>query len=392
MRGTKRKRREGVWEVRVYVGRDPVTGKPKQISKTVHGGARAADAALRDLIENQTPSRMDGLGATVNQLLDRWLEECERMDLSPTTMRTYRSQIERTIRPRLGKVPLTQFTPKHLDDLYGAMKANGKSAKTIRNHHAILSAALHQGVRWGWIRTNVAELAKPPRVVQRRVNAPSVEMVRTVIEKAEERDPRLAPLLMLAALTGMRRGELCALRWTDVDLETGQLEVSRAVVVPGGLAEKTTKTDRGRRVALDEVGVAMLTEYRALVDQWAADADGEIAEDAFVFSPHVDASTPFRPDNVTGFFIRVRDDLGLDGIRLHDLRHFTATQLIGAGVDVRTVAERLGHSDASLTLRVYSHVLEERERAAAAVMGRVLRPPVPVASPPKKRRVAAKTP
>ena len=149
MRGTKRKRREGVWEVRVYVGRDPVTGKPKQISKTVHGGARAADAALRDLIENQTPSRMDGLGATVNQLLDRWLEECERMDLSPTTMRTYRSQIERTIRPRLGKVPLTQLTPKHLDDLYGAMKANGKSAKTIRNHHAILSAALHQGVRWG---------------------------------------------------------------------------------------------------------------------------------------------------------------------------------------------------------------------------------------------------
>jgi integrase len=238
VRGTKRKRRDGVWEVRVYVGRDPVTGTLKQISKTVHGGARAADAVLRDLIENQTPSRMDGLGATVNQLLDRWLEKYERMDLSPTTMRTYRSQIERTIRPRLGKVPLTQLTPKHLDDLYGAMKAAGKSAKTIRNHHAILSATLHQGVRWGWIRTNVAELAKPPRVVQRRVNAPSVEMVRTVIEKAEKRDPRLAPLLMLAALTGMRRGELCALRWTDVDLETGQLDVSRSVVVvPGGRAE-----------------------------------------------------------------------------------------------------------------------------------------------------------
>ena len=107
VRGTKRKRREGVWEVRVYVGRDPVTGNPKQISKTVHGGARAAGATRRDLIENQTPSRTDGLGATVNQLLDKWLEECERMDLSPTTMRTYRSPIEQTIRPRLGKVPLT---------------------------------------------------------------------------------------------------------------------------------------------------------------------------------------------------------------------------------------------------------------------------------------------
>ena len=198
---------------------------------------------------------------------------------------------------------------------------------------------------------------------------------------------------MLAALTGMRRGELCALRWTDVDLQTGQLDVSRSVVVvPGGLAEKTTKTDRSRRVALDEIGVAMLTEYRALVDQWAADADGEIAEGGFVFSAHVDASTLFRLDNVTGFFIRVRDDLGLDGIRLHDPRHFTATQLIGTGVDVRTVAERLRHSGASLTLRVSSHVLEERERAAAAVMGRVLTLSVAATTTPKKRRVAAKTP
>ena len=94
----------------------------------------------------------------------------------------------------------------------------------------------------------------------------------------------------------------------------------------------------------------------------------------FVFSPELDGSKPFRPDNVTSFFIRVRDSLGLDGVRLHDLRHFTATQLIGAGVDVRTVAGRLGHSDASVTLRVYSHVIEERDRAAAVIMGRVLEP------------------
>src|SRR6478736_9889255 len=110
VRGTKRKRREGVWEIRVYIGRDPVTGIPKQVSKTVHGGARAADAALRDLIDNQAPSRVDGVGATVGQLLDQWLQECDRLDLSPTTMRTYRSQIKQTIRPRLGKVPLNRLT------------------------------------------------------------------------------------------------------------------------------------------------------------------------------------------------------------------------------------------------------------------------------------------
>ena len=98
-------------------------------------------------------------------------------------------------------------------------------------------------------------------------------------------------------------------------------------------------------------------------------------EDPFVFSPYVDGSKPFRPDNVTGFFVRVRDSLGLTNVRLHDLRHFTATQLIGANVDIRTVAGRLGHADPSVTLRVYSHVIEERDRAAAEVMGRVLTGP-----------------
>jgi integrase len=363
-----------VWEVRVYLGRDPLTGKPRQVSKTVYGGAKAADDALRDLIEKRAP-RTDGMGASFGQLLDRWLAECERLDLSPTTIRNYRAQVERTIRPAIGKVPLTQLNAKHLDDLYGAMKKAGKNPKTIRNHHAVISAALHQATRWGWVRTNVADMAKPPRVSQRRVKAPSVDVVRSVIEAADARDPRLAALLMLGALTGMRRGELCGLRWSDVDLDRGELEVSRSVIViPGGVSEKTTKTDRTRPVALDAVGVALLTEYRARVDHWAEESGTVIPDDAFVFSPYVDGSKPFRPDNVTNFFIRVRDSLGLDSVRLHDLRHFTATQLIGAGVDVRTVAGRLGHSDPSMTLRVYSHVIEERDRAAADILGRVLGP------------------
>jgi integrase len=147
VRGTKRERRKGVWEVRAYLGRDPLTGKPRQVSKTVHGGAKAADQALRDLLDKQPPSRNDGIGVTFGQLLNRWLEESERLDLSPTTLGTYRSQIEGTIRPALGKVPLNQLTAKHLDDLYGAVKASGRSAKTIRNYHAIISSALHQAVR-----------------------------------------------------------------------------------------------------------------------------------------------------------------------------------------------------------------------------------------------------
>ena len=376
MRGTKRKRGEGVWELRAYVGRDPVTGNPRQVSKTFRGSAREADEALRDLIEQQVPGRSDGAGATVGQLLDAWLSECERMDLSPTTLRVYRTQIEHTVRPALGSIKVQRLGAKDLDDLYRAMKEKGSSPKTVRNHHALLSAALHQAVRWGWVRRNVAEMAKPPRVTQRVVRPPSVDAVRQIVVAAEERDPRLAPLVMMAALTGMRRGELCALRWSDLDLDEGQIEVARSVVlVPGGLGEKTTKTNRTRRVALDEVGLSVLRTHRARVEEWARLADEELRPDAFIFSPYVDGSLPFRPDNVTNFFIRVRDELKLPDVRLHDLRHFTATQLIGAGVDVRTVAGRLGHTDPSMTLRVYSHALEERDRAAAAVMGSLLAGP-----------------
>lgn len=148
--------------------------------------------------------------------------------------------------------------------------------------------------------------------------------------------------------------------------------VEVCVVVPGGLAEKGTKSHRFRILALDEVGMALLLLHRANVEDWARQAEVTDPEDAYVFSPVLDGAKPFRPDNVTGFFTRVRDSLGLDDVRLHDLRHFTATQLNGAGVDVRTVAGRLGHSDPSVTLRVYSHALEERDRAAAEIMGLVL--------------------
>ena len=305
MRGSKRELRPGVWELRVSLGYDPETGKRHQVSKTFHGGARAADAALRDLVDHQAPGRTDGMGVTVGQLLDRWLEECERLDLSPTTVRNYRSQVNGTIRPRLGKIKLHQLTPKHLDDLYGTLKDAGKSPKTIRNVHAILSAALHQAVRWGWLRENIAERAKPPRVSNRRVTAPAVDVVQQVIEEAERRDPRLAPLLMLAALTGMRRGELCALRWSDVNLALGVLDVSRSLVVaPGGLAEKSTKTDRSRKVALDPVGIALLTAHRKRVENWIAEAGGTLAADAFVFSLSNPAETGhpirFKPATQSG--------------------------------------------------------------------------------------------
>lgn len=170
MRGSKRKLSDGVWEVRVFLGRDQ-NGKVKHLSRTVRGSSREADAVLHELISNHADAQMDGLGMTFGQLLDRWPEECERLDRSPTTLRTYRNDIEKTTRPALGKVKLSRLGPRQLDALYGEMKTNSQSAKTIRNHHAIISSALHQAVRWGWVRENVASRARPPAIGHSRVAA-----------------------------------------------------------------------------------------------------------------------------------------------------------------------------------------------------------------------------
>ena len=212
----------------------------------------------------------------------------------------------------------------------------------------------------GLCKANAAERAKPPRVARRRVQAPSVDLVRDVIEEAEKRDPKPAPLLMLAALTGMRRG-----------LGAGD-EGSRSVVV-GGVVEGTAKTDRSRTVVFDAVGIALMQRYQEQVFMWVKKAGGEsFPADAFAFSPAVDSLLSFRPDSVMSFFIRVCTVVGAPNGRLHDLRHFTATQLIGADVDVCTFAGRLFHSDSPFTLRNYSHAHEERDRAAATIMGKAL--------------------
>jgi len=309
-------------------------------------------------------------------VLDAYISDSERRERSPTTLRSYRSQIETMIRPSIGWVPLAELSARHLDEFYGQLKGRGLSGKTIWNYHATISAVLSLALRWDWVDRNVARRAQPPSRAHRGVDAPSPADVLRLVQAAGERRPPLATLILLAALTGMRRGELCGLRWSDVDLAAGWLEVRRSVVaVPGGLAVKSTKTGEGRRISLDSTAVGALTSHRERARQLAAAAATTLDPESFVFSRGPDGGQPFRPDSVTGSFVKLRNELGLRRVRLHDLRHFTATRLIAAGIDARTVAGRLGHADASMTLRTYSHALVERDREAAEVMGNLLRRP-----------------
>lgn len=384
MNGTKTEVRPGVWRLRVYAGRR-ANGTPIQITKTLVSpeaakgraragdGTRLADRELAKMVAKVSSGSASAGMATVGDLLDRWLAHCDTLGRSPTTMKKYRQIAEAVVRPELGNVRLTKLTASDLDRLYAKLTAKGNKATTVRRVHALIGAALHQAERWDLVERNVSLRASPPPVRPSQVTAPTPKQVHAIVKKAEETEPALAALILTAALSGARRGELCALRWTDIDWQGATLSIARSVyeVEGGGWAEKATKTHAARRIGLDDFALAVLERHRTAVDALADKLGLVGVPDGFVFSRSPVGAEPYMPSLVTKFTARTARAVGLDA-HLHQLRHFSATQAIAAGFDAVTVGARLGHADPSITLRVYSHVLEQRDRDAAAALGRTM--------------------
>jgi integrase len=375
MRGTLRpvQGRSGYWELAVEAGRDPITGRRRRVVRGFRGGKRAAEQALNDLVAEVSSGRASASSATVALLMDRWLENVEDT-LSPRTLGGYRRISAQRIVPALGRVRLNKLTAAHLDRVYRSLSAGGLAPASVRMVHAVMSSALSQAVRWGWIGSNVADRATPPSVRQTRVAPPEPGDVIRLIEAAKRsRYPELGVFLHLAAVTGARRGELIALRWSGVDLVGAEVLIDRAVVQVGRVViEKDTKTHQARRVAIDSATVYVLAAHKTAMEQRAELCGLILCEGAFVFSDEPAGLAPWKPDRVTLAFGRFCKQERVAGVRLHDLRHFAATRLLSSGVDVRTVSGRLGHANASTTLGVYAHFLHSADQAAAAVLGGIL--------------------
>jgi integrase len=378
VRGHLRKRGDA-WELRAYAGIDPVSNRQKYITRTFRGGKRDAEAALSRLITEVSGGALAAQDATVRDLLTEWLD-LARPELSPTTARGYEWIIDTYILPTLGKQPLARLKPALLDRFYAKLRDGGGqdgkplSAATVRQVHAILRRALQQGVKWGWIVQNPASLASPPRVRGTQLEPPDPQQVIALVDAAASSDPDFGCYLLLAATTGARRGEMCALRWSDVDLKRGTLTISKAVVEADHsvLVEKDTKTHSSRKIALDATSVTALKDLRKRSEARAKDCGHTLSASAHVFSPEPDGSRAWPPNDVTKRFIRVRNGAGLESVRLHDLRHFAATRMLAAGVPIRTVSGRLGHANAATTLTVYAHFVEESDVDAAKMLGAIL--------------------
>jgi len=374
MSGRIRSRGQGVWEVSIEAGRDPVTGRRRQLSRRVHGSKRDAQRLLNSLASEADAGRFVGTSAvTFETLVAKWLETAKK-NLSPTTLRTYKSLLSNWALPALGDRSIGSIQTSDLDELYGGLSDRfNLSPSTVRQVHAIVRRAFRQAILWGWVTVNPATNATPPRQAKNDLSPPSPVQVGELVHAAYARDPEVGNFLHVAATTGARRGEICAIRWRNIDTKLKTLTIESAIVeVPGGIEERDTKTHSNRRLALDDDTLKVFESQRLIAQDRAALIGAEVSKDAYVFSHEPSGSIPWTPGSMTNHFTALRNSLGYDNMRLHDLRHFAATRLIAEGVPIRTVSGRLGHANPSTTLSVYTHFVEASDHVAAGIMGRIM--------------------
>lgn len=320
---------------------------------------------------------------TLAEYLDTWLAVM-RTQLQPSTWHSYRYQIRRYVLPQLGEVPLGALAPSQLTAHYAFLLERGRrdggalGVRTVRYVHDILRTALAEAVRQEALDRNPADRARPPRTDPGRPHAGDGlqvwdEPTLRAFLKATARH-RFGLAWLLAAATGMRRSEVCGLRWADVDLDAATLHVRRALVVAGGqMVLKTPKTGRSRRLGIDARTVDALAARRAAQAQQQATAGAAWCNDWDLVVTGGDGS-PVYPSRLSADFHRIVRRLGLPPIPLHGLRHTHASLLLQHGVPITVVSDRLGHAKTSMTLNVYGHVLPARDdiavqRFAAAVYG-----------------------
>lgn len=363
-------RRGSAWRLVVDGGRDPVTGRRRQVTRTVRGSARDAQHELNRLLVEVGRGDVLGHDATIAQLLDAWMAIAR---LEALTRRDYASVIRRYLVPALGDKRVWQLRARDLDALYADLAAKGLGPARIRRVHNIASRALKQAVRWEWVTRNVARDASPPPLPRPDPRPPGTAEVLELLGRA---DGELLTFLRLDAVLGARRGEMCALRWRDVDLDAGTVAIRRAVVDGGpgvGIVEKAHKTERPRPpVALDPGTLRLLRAHRRFCAERLLQLGTSLGPETYVFHRDADGMAPWRPDSASRRFARLRDRIGLGHVQLRALRHYVATQLLAAGVDVRTVSGRLGHARTSTTLDIYAAFVPAQDRQAAELLGAAL--------------------
>lgn len=367
-------RSPGVWRLQTTSDPDAVTGETRRLSRTFRGTRPEATAELQRFVTESGAGLQGGSSVTVAVLLESFMSTAT---LAPTTRQDWSSVIDRYLIPELGEVPLWKLTPRDCDQMYQRLRLGGLGASRVRNAHVVLHRAMAQALRWGWVTRNPVSDATRPEVPRSTVTPPNLGDVRLLLALAQKTDPKLSCWLDIATGTGARRGEICALRWSDIDLERATVRIERSVAATkeAGVYITTTKTDRFRLVSLPSRAVRSLNTVRDIALGDAVEVGRDVSVNDLVFTNDTEARIPWRPELVSRRWERLRKRAGLDHVKLHGLRHFVATELLTGGIDLRTVSNRLGHARTSTTLDVYWAWVPAQDEAAAAHLDAVLDQP-----------------
>jgi integrase len=374
--GSIRERGKDQWELKIELDKHPLTGRRERRFHSFRGSRKEANAELARLLTVAAEGNyVDPSKLTVSEFFDRWDRDWAATNVSPKTLERYQDLAKTQIRPRIGHMKLQKLKTVHLAELYSTLLREGRGTaeapaglapRTVGHVHRLLHRALGHAVRWGLLATNPASSAEPPPVAAEEIEVLDQDQVKTVLERLRGRS--MFRIVATALATGMRRGELCALRWKDVDFDAAKLQVERSLEeTKAGLRFKSTKTRNGRRqIALP---VYIVTELRA---HWKKQQEQRLAlglgkddPEALVFR-HLDGS-PLIPNSVTTEWKRNVRTLGLPKVKFHALRHTHASQLIASGMDVLSISRRLGHASPSITLNVYGHLFKLTDQRAADV-------------------------
>lgn len=362
-------------------------GKRRNISK---GGYRtkadAQDALTIALAEHQRGEHIEPTKLTVKEYLEREWLPVQKAARKPTTYGGYNFIVEKRIVPALGDLRLSELTAGDVARLYTTLRATGRlvgkktgkekgsglSERSVKHTHSVLHAALEHAVDAGFIARNPARrLPRSSRPNPRNVEMKTwtAEQLRAFLTSVD--GDRLRPAFLVTALTGLRRSELCGLKWEDVDLDRQVLAVRRGLTTAGyEVHEGAPKSGRARTVALDTETVAVMKRWRTAQLQERLKWGEAWTDSGYVFTR--EDGNPMHPQLFSDAFERRSKAANLPAIRFHDLRHTHATLLLAAGVHPKVVQERLGHSSISITLDLYSHVAPGMQEDAAAKLGAIV--------------------
>ncbi|AKX94603.1 putative prophage phiRv2 integrase [Moorella thermoacetica] len=369
--GTVYQRPDGRWTAQITVGIDH-EGKQRRLTLYGKSKKEVLEKLTQALYQQQNGGFIEPSKITVEQWLNRWLTDYAKPHLRQSTWESYETVLRLHVIPTLGSIPLKKLQPADIQRLYASKLESGLSPTRVRYIHVVLHEAMSQARESGLLLQNPTEAAKPPRHPKKKVQPLNPEQVKRFLETAKQ-DP-LYPAFLLALGTGLRRGEILGLRWQDLDLQKGILQVRQSLIrTREGLKFEEPKTEKSRRqIPLPPSVVAALKRHKAWVNQNKLILGPDYEDHDLVFP--VENGRPRDPKGFAEYFNRLLDKAGLPHIRLHDLRHTHATLLLLEGVHPKVVQERLGHSTVSITLDIYSHILPGLQEKAAERIDGLLQP------------------